>query len=115
MFRKSSFSKANGDCIEAGAFRKSSFSQGASNCAEVGFRKSSASESGHCAEVGFRKPSASVSGNCAEAGSDGTEILVRDTKEAHLGSGRSVVSFSPDAWRKFIAGVKAVDRPGIVS
>ena len=95
-------------------WRKSSWSQGASNCAEVSaWRKSSASASGACAEIGaYRTSSASINdagagSECAEVGTGPAVVGIRDTKQAHLGAGRTVLEFSPGAWGRFLAGVRA--------
>jgi Domain of unknown function (DUF397) len=72
-------------------FRKSRWS-GERNCAEVGaWRTSLASSCAHCAEVGQAVRRV---------------VVVRDTKQAHLGRKRTVLAFEPEAWRRFIAEVK---------
>jgi hypothetical protein len=43
------------------------------------------------------------SGNCVEAREAGGGAQVRDTKQAGRGP---VLSFGPDSWRVFVAGVK---------
>lgn len=113
---KSSYSFSNGNCVEV-RWRKSSASE-SGNCVEVarGFRKSSASYgTGNCVEVascacdadpGFRKSSASMNnGNCGEVGAIGGMVLVRDTKQDGRDD-RTVLPFTPAAWRSFLAGVK---------
>lgn len=105
-WRKSSYSHANGNCVEARtAWRKSSHSNGHSECVEVSWRKSSRSvNNGECVEVGdWRKATASqMNGGCVEAGTGRNVILVRDTKDAHSPE----LPFSLAAWREFIGSVK---------
>ena len=93
-WRKAARSNPNGACVEIGSeWRKATFSQGASNCAEVG---------------AWRKAILSFSnGNCAEVGCGEQVVAVRDTKEAHLGEERTVLEFSPAAWRGLLADIKA--------
>jgi Domain of unknown function (DUF397) len=78
MFKKSSYSFANGNCVEADleydAFRKASYSNS--------------------------------QGACVEAGDGRDVVAVRDTKEEHLGSGRTVIVFPAAAWRTFTARVQ---------
>lgn len=84
---KSSYSLANGDCVEVG-FRKSTFSGDTANCVEVAFGKATASAgNGACVEVGTR---------------DCDEVLVRDSKDP---SG-PVLRFTPDEWTAFTEGVR---------
>jgi uncharacterized protein with LGFP repeats len=65
----------------ASSWRKSTYSTGAAQCAEVG-------QSG---------PSNTLN----------TLVAVRDTKEAHLGDDRTVLSFSAGAWQDFISRLKS--------
>ena len=55
--------------------------------------------------LGWRKSSYSGNGgaNCVEIGNGSQSVLVRDTKQAATGP---VLTFSPDAWRRFAAKVK---------
>ena len=90
-WRKSSYSFANGNCVEAsGDWRTSSYSGGNGQCVEAAgdWRKSTASAN---------------NGACAEVGQDGAVVLVRDSK---LGAVSPVLSFSPEAWAGFLAEVK---------
>jgi hypothetical protein len=83
MWRKSSFSFSNGNCIEVADLRAASGSLGNGECVEVGkgWRKSSASASnGHCVEV-----------------APGPLVAVRDSKDP----AGPVLAFSPAAWRAF--------------
>lgn len=51
--------------------------------------------------------STSQGGNCVEVGKDVRSVLVRDTKQAHLGdAARTVVPFSARAWADFTAGLR---------
>ena len=44
-------------------------------------------------------------GACVEVGASG-QVYVRDTKQEHLGSARTILAYSPDAWREFTGLVK---------
>lgn len=44
--------------------------------------------------------------NCLEAASAARAIAVRDTKQAHLGPNRTILSFTPTAWEKFTASLR---------
>lgn len=46
--------------------------------------------------------SSATGGSCIEVASARTWIGVRDTKQAHLGQGRTVLSFSGQAWAEFL-------------
>lgn len=59
----------------------------------------------------WRKASFSrANGGCIEVGEDETVIGVRDTRQAHLGEARTVLEFTPVAWRAFTAGLKGGPR-----
>lgn len=91
-WRKSSFSFSNGGCAEVSAWRKASHSAGTGECAEIAaWRKSSRSN---------------PNGACAEVGTGPVIVGVRDTKQAYLGGARTVLEFSPAAWREFTGRVK---------
>lgn len=88
---------ADGNCAEVGAWRTSSASTWNGNCAEVrAWRKSAASIN-----------DAGAGSECAEVGTDGLVVGVRDTKQKDLGDGRTVLEFSPGAWGRFLAQVRA--------
>lgn len=90
-WRKSQHSNPNGACVETASWRKASYS-GTSECIEcAAFRKSSYS---------------GALGNCAEIGHGQDVVGVRDTKQEHLGDDRTILEFTPDAWRRFISDVK---------
>ncbi|MDQ3576217.1 MAG: DUF397 domain-containing protein [Actinomycetota bacterium] len=82
-------------------WRKSSFSAGNGNCVEVGWRKSSFSASnGDCVEVGWHKSSFSASnGNCVEVKPEPHGVAVRDSKQ---GAGPTL-AFPVGDWRAFLA------------
>lgn len=48
----------------------------------------------------------SSGGSCIEVAEAKRTVMVRDTKQAHLGDRRTVLSVAPDAWRKFLDTVK---------
>lgn len=56
----------------------------------------------------WRKSSYSnaTGGTCIEVADDPRRVMIRDTKQAHLGDRRTVLSVTPDAWAKFIDAVK---------
>lgn len=82
MWRKSSHSNPNGECVEMN-WVKSSHSNPSGCCVE--WRKSTRSH---------------ANGNCVETGG---AVLVRDSK---LGDGSPVLTFTPDAWAEFVFAVK---------
>lgn len=106
-FRTSTRSGSNGDCVDVGNnFRTSRHSMSNGNCIDVG-NDFTHSENTNCIEVGeggYRKSSFSNScSNCIEV-ADG--ILIRDTKQKHLGDARTVLRFSESAWREFTERLK---------
>jgi hypothetical protein len=76
------------------------------------WRKSSYSNAngGDCIEVAdsWRKSSFSgaTGGSCIELARAPDRIGVRDTKQAHLGDARTILSFTPGAWRVFTEKIK---------
>ena len=50
----------------------------------------------------WRKSTHSGEESCAEVGQDGAVVLVRDSQLAES----PVLTFTPDAWRRFIATLK---------
>lgn len=86
LWRISSYSGANNNCVEVG-WRTSSFSGPSNNCVEVGWRKSSRSGTqSDCVEVGF----------AVEA------VAVRDTKDRD----GAQLAFDPPRWQAFLTTIK---------
>jgi len=87
MWRKSTYSNPNGECLEVDDhWAKSSHSMGNGDCLE--WQKSSYSMSdGQCLEIAHG-------------------ILVRDTKYARRGEVSPVLRFTPSAWTAFITTIK---------
>lgn len=58
--------------------------------------------------IAWRKASYSGGngGSCIEVGDAPRSVIVRDTKQQHLGDARTVLSFDAKAWRRFIASVR---------
>lgn len=56
----------------------------------------------------WRKSAYSAQGgaSCVEVANTPGMVGVRDTKQAHLGADRTVLSFTPDAWRVFTAKIR---------
>lgn len=50
--------------------------------------------------------SGSCGGNCVEVGAGTGRVLVRDTKQGHLGNGGTMLSVTSGAWRVFTASLK---------
>lgn len=73
------------------------------------WRKSAHSGKTECVEIGAWRKSARSQGasNCVETGQGAGVVGVRDTKQAGLGDGRTVLEFSPAAWAGFLARVRA--------
>lgn len=115
-YRKSSYSMANGNCVEVDAiplpvYRKSSYSA-SGDCVEVAenWRKSrfSNSSGGNCVEVAedWRTSSASsFNGQCAEVASARPGVQVRDTKQEDEGY-PVILQFGGVEWGAFIERVK---------
>ncbi|MCI2416133.1 DUF397 domain-containing protein [Saccharopolyspora sp. K220] len=85
-WRKSSWSGAEGDCVEVG-WSKSSHSGPQGNCIDVGWRKSSHS---------------GAQGDCVEVGSGPEFVGVRDTKDRDGGT----LVFRRRQWVAFISGLR---------
>ena len=57
--------------------------------------------------AGWRKATYSNGqGSCVEIGHTPDHILIRDTKQARMGSARTVLSTTPSAWQAFAASLK---------
>jgi hypothetical protein len=56
-----------------------------------------------CVEVAYRKSSFCGHPGCVEVGGESGNILVRDSKDKN----GAVLTFTPDEWVAFVAGVKA--------
>lgn len=56
----------------------------------------------------FRKASYSENGgsSCVEVGDGARNVIVRDTKEDHLGDARTLLRVSPQAWTAFLRTVR---------
>ncbi len=91
-------------------FRASSYSAYNGNCLETRFQASSHSAITNCLEVAFRKSSHSFQGDCTEAALQGGVVLIRDSKQApkpgHEGPTGPELPFSPVAWAEFLATIK---------
>lgn len=83
--------------------RSTRCASGGSNCLEINFQKSSFSGDGNCLEAAFKKSSRSTAdhGACVEAAYRG-QVLVRDSKECHLGDDQPILSFDPTDWEMFL-------------
>lgn len=93
-YRKSSYSHANGNCVEVGGYRKSSYSHGNGACVEVG---------------SYRKASSSIgNGACVEVGADDL-VGVRDTKQAGEAD-RTELRFPGVSWGRFIRRLQGGER-----
>ena len=69
----------------------------------------SGSNGSNCVEVGAWRKSTYSGGNgsnCVEVGETERAVLVRDTKDR----AGAVLTFGPDAWRRFAAAIKSADR-----
>ncbi|HEX3778253.1 MAG TPA: DUF397 domain-containing protein [Pseudonocardiaceae bacterium] len=83
-------------------WRTSSYSGTNGNCVEVGWRKSSYSgTNGDCVEVGWRKSSHSGgNGDCVEVKVELAGVAVRDSKH----STGPTLAFPTSNWRAFLEG-----------
>lgn len=50
--------------------------------------------------------SSAQGGSCVEVAGTPGAIGVRDTKEAHKGEARTVLSFAPGAWQRFTTSLR---------
>jgi hypothetical protein len=71
--------------------------------AEPEFRKSSFCGGGSCVEVAFQRSSFCGSSACVEVGTDGAEVLVRDSKDLTI----PPLRFGAAEWDAFVEGVRA--------
>lgn len=51
--------------------------------------------------------SSAQGGSCVEVADTPGGILVRDTKQEHLGHARTVLAFTPESWTKLTSEIKA--------
>lgn len=58
--------------------------------------------------MNWRKASYSNGGanNCVEVADSTRNVMVRDTKQDHLGKARTVLSISPKAWERFTRSLR---------
>ena len=91
-WRRSSYSHANGNCVEVSPeWRKSSHSGANGQCVEVG--------------ANWRKATpSSFNGNCVEVGEAQPCVLIRDTKQGGEGP---VLHVPASEWREFMTRVRA--------
>lgn len=81
---------------------KSTYS-GAKECLEARWVTSSYSAANECLQARWQKSTRSnPSGCCVEARQDGV-VQVRDSK---LGDDSGILSFTPDAWDRFLSGIR---------
>ena len=61
----------------------------------------------------WRKSSYSTEGggSCVEVAGAPGRVGVRDTKESHLGTARTVLTFTPQAWRSFTTNLRTDEPP----
>lgn len=45
-------------------------------------------------------------GSCIEVADQARSVMIRDTKQEHLGNARTLLSVTPDAWKSFTASLK---------
>jgi hypothetical protein len=58
--------------------------------------------------MNWRKASYSTGGatNCIEVADGQRNVMIRDTKEHHLGDNRTVLAVSPTSWRTFVESLQ---------
>jgi Domain of unknown function (DUF397) len=87
-WRRSSYSMANGNCVEVAAgWRKSSYSNGHSACVEV---------------AAWRKSSHSALNGCVETATGCGQVRVRDSKDPEGGH----LTFTPGDWMAFLETIR---------
>lgn len=105
-WRTSSYSQANGSCIETASWRKSSYSHANGNCVEcAAFRSSTFCAKTECIEAGSWRTSShsTYHGSCVSLGRGEAVIGVRDTKDNGQGP---VLEFTPAAWIRFTGEIR---------
>jgi hypothetical protein len=72
---------------------------------DLTFIRSTRCESHACLEVAFARSSRCDHAHCLEVGATPGQVYVRDSKDLAI----PPLSFTPEAWRSFVAGIKAGD------